>query len=118
MATINTLLQTFSQQELILSHNDTERDRINASLNQLEKVLLAKLQRNILHFIRFGSYTRNTILPRKYDRLSDIDLMVVFNTSNGVKSAGTFRKYLLDVVANSYPSSISKKDFAASPSLF
>lgn len=111
MATINTVLQTFSQQELILSHNDAERDRILASLNQLEKVLKDKLQGNIYQFLRFGSYTRNTILPRKYDPQSDIDLMVIFNTFNGVKTAGTYRKYLLDVVTNSYPNSISKKDF-------
>ena len=111
MATINTILQTFSQQELVLSHNDTERNKINASLTQLEKVLKDKLQNNISSFLRFGSYTRNTILPRKYDPQSDIDLMVIFNASNGVKTAGTYRKYLLDVVTNSYPNSISRKDF-------
>jgi predicted nucleotidyltransferase len=111
MATINTILTTFSQQDLVLGYNSTERDRINASLTQLEKVLKDKLQSSIKEFIRFGSWTRNTILPRKYDQQSDIDLMVVFNTTNGTKTAGTYRKNLIDIVSNSYPNSISKKDF-------
>lgn len=115
MATIsiNNRLATFAQQELVLSHNDTERDKINASLSQLEKVLKDKLTSNINGFIRFGSYTRNTILPRKYDAKSDVDLMVVFNTANGRKTSGTYRKNLLDTISLAYPNSISKKDFPA-----
>lgn len=107
------MLTSFAQQELVLGYNSTERDRINASLTQLEKVLKNKLQSNIKEFIRFGSWTRNTILPRKYDQQSDIDLMVVFNTTNGTKTAGTYRKYLIEIVSNAYPNSISKKDFPA-----
>lgn len=111
MATINGILTTFAQQDLVLGYNTAERDKINASLSQLEKVLLNKLQSNIKEFIRFGSWTRNTILPRKHDSQTDIDLMVVFNTTNGTKTSGTYRKNLLDVVSNAYPNSISKKDF-------
>lgn len=115
MATIsiNNRLATFAQQELVLSHNDTERNKINASLSQLEKVLKDKLTTNVKEFIRFGSFTRNTILPRKYDAKSDIDLMVVFNTANGRKTAGTYRKNLLDIISVAYPNSVSKKDFPA-----
>lgn len=111
MATINTTLTIFAQQNLVLGYNSTERDKINASLSQLEKVLKDKLQSNIKEFIRFGSWTRNTILPRKYDPKSDIDLMVVFNTANGAKTAGTYRKNLIDIISYAYPNSISKKDF-------
>ena len=111
MATINGILTTFAQQALVLGYNTAERDKINASLSQLEKVLNDKLHGNIKEFIRFGSWTRNTILPRKYDTQSDIDLMVVFNTTNGTKTAETYRKNLLDVVSSAYPNSISKKDF-------
>lgn len=108
---INSKLATFAQQDLVLARSAPERDSINASLSHLENVLRSKL--NIIEFIRFGSYTRNTILPRKYDPRSDVDLMVVFNTTNGIYSSGTYRKYLLDAVSASYPSSISKKDFPA-----
>lgn len=109
---INNKLTTFAQQELVLSHNDTERDRIKASLSQLEKKLNDKLG-NIQEFIRFGSFTRNTILPRDYDPQSDIDLMVVFNTGSWKKTPGTYRKNLHDVLSVAYPNSISKKDFPA-----
>jgi predicted nucleotidyltransferase len=108
---INSKLVTFAQQELVLSRNEIEREKIKVSLLQLEKVLKDKLGSNIKEFIRFGSFTRNTILPRKYDRLSDVDLMVVFNTDSGVKTSGTYRKYLQDIVSVAYPLSISRKDF-------
>jgi predicted nucleotidyltransferase len=110
---INSKLVTFAQQELVLAHNDSERDRINASLGQLEKVLKDKLGNEVKKFIRFGSYTRNTILPRKYDPNSDVDLMVVFDTSKYKYTSGTYRKKLLDIISVSYPNSISRKDFPA-----
>lgn len=110
---INSKLETFAQQELVLSHNDVERDKINASLDQLEKVLKNKLSGEIKELIRFGSITRNTILPRRYDPLSDVDLMVVFNTALNKYTPGTYRKRILDVVDVAYPNSISKKDFPA-----
>jgi predicted nucleotidyltransferase len=108
---INNKLVTFAQQELVLSHNDTERDKIKASLSHLEKILKDKLHINIKEFVRFGSFTRNTILPRDYDAESDVDLMVVMNTDSNIYSPGTYRKWLLDVVTEAYPKSISKKDF-------
>jgi predicted nucleotidyltransferase len=108
---INNKLITFATQELVLAHNDTERDRIKGSVGQLEKILKDKLSSNIKEFVRFGSFTRNTILPRKYDTKSDVDLMVVFNTTNGKKTPSTYRKNLHDIIAAAYPNSISKKDF-------
>lgn len=109
---INNKLVTFAQQELVLAHDDTERDRIKASLGQLETTLKNKLK-GIKEFIRFGSFTRNTILPRKYDSLSDVDLMVIFDTSAVKYNPGTYRKWLLDTLTLAYPNSISKKDFPA-----
>lgn len=108
---VNNRLITFAQQELVISHNEAERERIKSSLGQLEKILKDKLGNNVKEFVRFGSFTRNTILPRKHDPNSDVDLMVVFNTSSGIKTPGTYRRNLLDVVSAAYPNSISKKDF-------
>jgi predicted nucleotidyltransferase len=107
---INGILTRFAQQDLVLSHNDAARDKIKGSLNHLEKVLADRLGDTIVEFIRFGSFTRNTILPRQYDPNSDVDLMVVFNKANYNYSAGTFRKWLHDVVSDAYPNSLSKKD--------
>jgi predicted nucleotidyltransferase len=108
---INSKLVTFAQQELVLARNDTERDGINRSLSHLETVLHNKLSSNIKEFVHFGSYTRNTILPRQYDPQSDVDLMVVFNTVQNKYTPGTYRKWLLDAVSSAYPNSVSKKDF-------
>lgn len=110
---INSKLVAFAKNDLVLSHNETEREKINASLGQLERVLKAKLGNNIKEFIRFGSYTRNTILPRKFDSQTDVDLMVVFDTNAGKKMPRTYRKNLFDVISDAYPLSFSKKDFPA-----
>lgn len=110
---INSRLVTFAQQDLVLSHNDTERERINASIRQLEKILTDKLGGNILQFIKFGSFTRNTILPREYDSQSDVDVMILFDTSKTKYSPGTYRRWIHDVIAAAYPYSISKKDAPA-----
>lgn len=110
---INSRLVAFAQNDLVLSHNDAEREKIKASIGHLEKILRDSLGNNIKEFVRFGSFTRNTILPRQYDPESDVDLMVVFNTSLVKHTPGTYRKKILDVVSNAYPQSISKKDFPA-----
>lgn len=110
---INSKLIAFAQNELVISHTEVEREKIKTSVGQLEKVLKAKLGSNIKEFVRFGSFTRNTILPRKYDPDSDIDLMVIFNTSSEIKKPETYRNWILDSVSISYLNSISKKDFPA-----
>jgi len=113
MSSINYKLTNFAQQNLVVSHNEAERESIKASLGQLEKILRDRLGRDIKEFIRFGSFPRNTILPRKYDSKSDVDLMVVFDTSQAKRTPGTYRRNVLDAVSAAYPNSISKKDFPA-----
>lgn len=108
---INNKLITFAQQQLVLGYTSTERERISASLNQLQKVLKDKLYNGVKEVKVFGSYTRNTILPRIYDSNSDVDLLVIFNTANGKKTPGTYRRNIVDALAKSYPLSVVKKDF-------
>lgn len=108
---INSVLTKFAQIELVLCYDDKERDRINASLTQLEKIIANKFIGRVQEIIRFGSYTRNTILPRKYDPKTDVDLMVVFNTSAVKYSPGTYRRQLHEVLQTAYPNSLSAKDF-------
>lgn len=105
---MNNKLQKFAQNELVLARSATERQRINASLSQLEKVISNKLR--VSEIVRFGSYTRNTILPRKYDKKSDVDLMVVFNTRY---TPETYRGQITKALKSAYPNSLSKKDFPA-----
>jgi predicted nucleotidyltransferase len=108
---INSRLTTFAQQELVLGYSDTERDRIAGSLTQLEKVLRDRLSGQVKEITRFGSYTRNTILPRKYDPLSDVDILLVFKTDNSKKTPGTYRKNIVEALSSAYPLSVVKKDF-------
>ena len=62
---------------LILS--EKEHESIKKSIDTLEIRLHNWFKSEIKESFKFGSYTRNTILPRKFDEDSDIDYMVVFN---------------------------------------
>jgi len=110
---INNKLTSFAQKQLVLAHNQGERDSIIKSLLNLEKTLKKQFGSEINAFLRFGSFTRNTILPREYDANSDVDLMVIFNSKNGLYTPSTYRKWIAEFLTEVYPRSISKKDFPA-----
>ncbi|WP_420869656.1 SMODS domain-containing nucleotidyltransferase [Cohnella ginsengisoli] len=75
---VNSYLSSLSS---LLVINDEERNKITTSISTLSKRLQTYFGSSIsAHFV-FGSYTRGTILPRKADEESDIDIMVVFNDS-------------------------------------
>lgn len=108
---INSKLVQFATGDLVLSKNETERNKIEGSLSTLEGKLKNGLGNNILEFKRFGSFTRNTILPRKFDSKSDVDLMIIMNTSSQIHTPNTYRTWIKSVVDKTYPNSISSKDF-------
>lgn len=108
---INSKLTQFAQKDLVLGYSDAERQRINTSLSQLEEVLRRHLSGRIKELIRFGSYTRNTILPRRYDSKSDIDMLVVFDTTSGRLRPNTYRQNILNALAAAYPRSVVNKSF-------
>ncbi|GAB3910612.1 SMODS domain-containing nucleotidyltransferase [Mucilaginibacter boryungensis] len=110
---INNRLTQFAQKQLVLAHNKQERAAIIRSLDNLERSLDDEFGDEIEEFLRFGSFTRNTILPRSYDPNSDVDLMVVFNSADGLYAPSTYRKWIRDFLTVAYPKSISKKDFPA-----
>jgi predicted nucleotidyltransferase len=60
---------------------DTERSRINTSINHILANMNSYFS-NVDDKFVFGSYDRKTILKRSVDYNSDIDLMVVFNDGN------------------------------------
>ena len=109
---INAILTRFATRDLVISYKDAERGKIKTSINHLKNVLSTKLSDQIVEIIDFGSYTRNTILPRKYDPNSDIDLMIVFNNDN-LLTPETYRNKIKNIVSEAYPKSISQKDFPA-----
>lgn len=108
---VNNKLTAFAQQKLVISQNGSERANIKKSLIHLEGILSNNLKHEIQLIKRFGSYTRNTILPRSCDSESDIDILIVFNTSDKILTPGTYRTGILNSISRAYPKSVVKKDF-------
>jgi predicted nucleotidyltransferase len=90
---INTYLRELSSR-YYLKNDSTEIEKINRSLEGL----LANLDKELGGLIKrrfvFGSYDRDTILPRSFDNNSDLDLMVVFNTTQYERTTETYRGWL------------------------
>lgn len=107
---INNILVKFASQDLILARSSNERTRINNSLNILESKIKYGLGQDVSRFLRFGSYTRNTILPRRYDPSSDVDLMVIIKNGNRF-TPNTHRTRIQNILTKAYPNSLSRKDF-------
>ena len=101
---INSYLTNISNSAII---RDTEKLRIQTSINVLHGRLAAYFGREIDRSLIFGSYSRNTILPRYMDSRSDIDYMVVFSDSGNRPQ--TYLDRLRRFVAANYPRSNIKQ---------
>jgi predicted nucleotidyltransferase len=77
-----------------LKNDSVELLRIESSINNLFKNLDEDLKYLMNRKFIFGSYDRDTILPRKYDSNSDIDIMVVFNHTKYERTTETYRSWL------------------------
>lgn len=77
-----------------LKNDSDEVKKINTSLNGLLTNLNTDLGVLIKRRFVFGSYDRDTILPRKFDSKSDIDVMVVFNHTEYERTPETYRTWL------------------------
>lgn len=73
--TVNTYLTSLAS-DLVLT--DSEKSHITKSIDSI-KSKLDNYFSDVVEKKIFGSYVRGTILPRKADEKSDIDLMVVFS---------------------------------------
>lgn len=103
---VNTHLTSLSS-SLVLS--DAEKESISTSISSLSAKLTAWFGSNITGQFQFGSSTRGTILPRKADADSDIDYMVVFDTSDGQKKPQTYLDRLRKFADGKYASSEIKQ---------
>ncbi|HEY8892390.1 MAG TPA: nucleotidyltransferase domain-containing protein [Clostridium sp.] len=79
---VNSYLEKLSS-DLVL--DTSEKNSISTSIETLEGRLSRHFGDDIKEKFCFGSYTRGTILPRKGDKQSDIDYMIVFNNDNQFK---------------------------------
>lgn len=86
--------------QLVLSTD--ERINISVSLGFLKTRLNNwSHSGDILEQEVFGSYDRDTILPRKYDEGSDVDYMIVFKNPNNYQPE-TFRGWLKKFAEDKY----------------
>jgi len=103
---LNSLLESFAQNELVISWNDPERARIRTSLSTLRSRAKSYFSGDFIGIETFGSWNRNTILPRRYDPSSDVDVMLVFHRdkySNGASESARNRVRIF--ASNSYSTS-------------
>ena len=88
---------------LVLSESETSS--ISTSINTLSSRLNSHFGSTVKEHFQFGSSTRGTILPRKADSNSDIDYMVLFDTSDGQKKPQTYLDRLRRFVEAKYSTS-------------
>lgn len=106
--TVNSYLFDLAS-DLVLSKN--EKENVITSLNTI-KTRISSYFSDVSEEFSFGSYTRDTILPKKSDENSDIDLMIVFNNQNEYKPQTFLTKlknfaecyYSRSEIYQSYPS--------------
>lgn len=73
--TIDSYLSNLASEMVI---RDSKKDSISLSFSTLKMRLKNYFGSEVIDIIKFGSYSRGTILPRKFDEKSDVDVMVVF----------------------------------------
>lgn len=109
MASINSRLQTVAS-DLFIKYNSTERTYIEEKITNLKANLNAWFGNSISEILVFGSYKRDTILPRKFDDYSDIDILVVFSNAEEERTPETYRTRLKKFADTKYSTSKVLKD--------
>ncbi|MEJ0104726.1 MAG: nucleotidyltransferase domain-containing protein [Bacteroidota bacterium] len=97
--------------ELFIKYSGEERRKIDKSVANIIAKLGEYFDNEIDNPILFGSYTRDTILPRRFDANSDIDILIQFNTKDYAKlKPESYRNQLKKFAEKNYPYSIVAKD--------
>lgn len=97
--------------ELFIKEGSIERLNINRSLNIIINKMKGYFDDSIDEIIVFGSFTRGTILPRRFDENSDIDILVQFNTDDYDKlKPESYRSRLKKFAQDNYPRATVVKD--------
>jgi len=107
---LNNYLKKISS-ELFIKYGSEERRKIEKSIANIDNKLAEYYNDQIDQSIVFGSYTRDTILPRQFDTNSDIDILIQFNTNDYDKlKPESYRNQLKRFAEVYYPNSIVIKD--------
>lgn len=104
---INSYLEELSSKLVI---KETEKDKIGTSVSSIKDKLEDYFGSKIIDIIVFGSYTRGTILPRRADEESDIDIMVVFEYNSNQYKPQTYLNRLKNFAKECYSRSEIHQD--------
>ncbi len=108
-ATVNYVLQKIAG-ELFIKYDSPERRLIEDRVTNFKFKLRNYFGRDVRESVLFGSYKRDTILPRRYDPNSDVDVLVVFDATTSSFAPDTYRNQLRRFANSEYPTSSVIKD--------
>lgn len=109
MATINYRLKKIAE-DLFIKYGSKEREYIVDKIANIKSNLNTYFNSDISEILVFGSFKRDTILPRKFDERSDIDILVVFNNAEKEYTPETYRSKLKKFAETKYYTSKVLKD--------
>ncbi len=118
MATTNYRLQVMSA-DLFIKYASKEREYITQKITNLKSNLNKYFTTSISEILIFGSFKRDTILPRNFDENSDIDILIIFNQAEKELTPETYRNrlkkftelyYSTSTVIRSHPSIVLEMD--------
>lgn len=96
--------------DLILKPNSLDGINIARSIKSITKNLHEYFEEEVDDAMVFGSYSRNTILPREYDKNSDVDILVLFATDGKRLRPESYREKLKKFALEFYDASKVIKD--------
>lgn len=94
-----------------IAYGSNERSKVQTTANAVVSSLEEYFSIDVEDVKIFGSYIRNTILPRNYDPKSDIDILVEFNHTRLDLTPESYRNRLKRFASAAYPKSVVSKDF-------
>lgn len=109
MTSINSTLQRIAA-DLFIKFDSKERTYIDEKIGNFKTKINSYFGDNISDILVFGSYKRDTILPRRFDEQSDIDILIVFNQAQNEYYPETYRNQLRRFATLKYPTTIVLKD--------
>lgn len=109
MATVNYVLQKIAS-DLFIKYDSDERNYIEERVKNFKLSLKKYFGSNISEVVLFGSFKRDTILPRKFDKESDIDVLIIFSDTGQGFTPETYRNRLRRFAETIYFSSKVIKD--------
>lgn len=97
-----------------LALSSSEKSSITTSVNTIKSRIDSYFSSDVKEHFQFGSYTRETILPRKYNDRSDVDYMVIFKNPDNYKAQTLLnwlkkfaeKYYSMSEIYQSYPTMV------------